>query len=183
MPRDRGRPLRGGSAARGRGRSQPAAPPPPRPRTLGPAPRSPGPAGRSVPDPARPRGAHRPGSRRRRPRGWRRGQRAPGHLRAQVRGGRAGRDGRRGARGPEEGKRVKAQKGPEAAGRGTRSPRREGLLGGKERCSPLLTNQRKGKGRRSGVPGPTWRHTSTCLGGLSSPSPAHPESREASTEL
>lgn len=62
-------------------------------------------------------------------------------------------------------------------------PKEGGLLGGKERCSPLLTNLRKGKGRRSGVPGPTWRDTSTCLGGLSSPSPVHPESGEASTEV
>ena len=122
-PGPHGRLLRRGSGARARGRGQPAAPPL-RPLPPGPAPRCPGPAGRSVPDPAGPRGGHRRGSNRR-PGGWQRGQRAPGHLRTQVSGGRAG-AGRRGwGRGAERrGSRGKARKGP-WGGRGTQSPRRE----------------------------------------------------------
>lgn len=110
-PREREEPARG-----------PA--PPARPSRPGPALRCTGPAGRSVPHLAGPRRGHRRGSNRR-PGGWQRGQRAPGHLRTQVSGGRAG-AGRRGCgRGAERrGSRVKARKGPRG-GRGTQSPRRE----------------------------------------------------------
>lgn len=156
----------GGSDARGRGRSQPAASPPPRPRTLCSGSAQPGPVA-AVPDPAGPRGAHRPGSRRRRPGlAARSGRRDTcGHR---VRGGRAGRGREAGGAGPRGREAGQSSERTRGCGERDSEPKEGGAgLGGKERCSPLLTNQRKGKGRRSRVPGLTWRHTSACLGGLS----------------
>lgn len=171
-----------------RGRRQPASPPLSRHLPSPPGPALPGSCGPLDPRPRpaaglaslrEPAAAGSPAGR-----GGQRGPRAPGHLRAQVSGRRAGRTGRDGAGRVGGGGRGAREEGSQSSKRtvGRKRERKTeplerrfwgGGLGGRERLPLLLTNQRNPKRRAGQGPRAHREGPSVCLGGLSSPGPAH----------